>query len=275
MIRELSHPRCGKLTAMRRASRIAGKRESEPLPRRGGCVVVAARRASFHPVVVLLLAASSRCFCADADPAVARVRGIILHSRQMGAHGMGYGERSLEELSRKIKLADIPVLLSLASDREVGVGTQFALASQCEAAIPAVREATVARKLDFLYASDALQLVSAYKRCTPAAQNRAREAGAELDALRREDHAKTMERAKREKEEDARIQRNAVTMMQGREQARTLSRKEREEVYRRSLKAMGLSEGGPMTSEQKELADRMYRSMVLGEPGASSGTQPK
>ena len=46
----------------------------------------------------------------------------------------------------------------------------------------------------------------------------------------------------------------------------------REEVYRRSLKAMGLAEGGPMPPQQKELVDRMYRSMVLGEPGGSSNT---
>jgi hypothetical protein len=30
---------------------------------------------------------------------------------------------------------------------------------------------------------------------------------------------------------------------------------------------MGLSEDGPMTPEQKELVQQMYRTMVLGEPG--------
>jgi hypothetical protein len=29
--------------------------------------------------------------------------------------------------------------------------------------------------------------------------------------------------------------------------------------------AMGIKEGGPMTPEQKKIADRMYHSMVLGE----------
>jgi len=188
---------------------------------------------------------------------------------------MGYGERSMNELSRKLTPKDIPAVISLLSDHELRVGAQFALASQCEAAIAPVREAAAQHKMDFLDASDVMNLISGFGGCAPQAKERAQAVRSEIETLRKVDQAKTMERAKREKEEDARIQRNAVPMMQGREQARTLSRKEREEVYRRSLKAMGLSEGGPMTPEQKELADRMYRSMVLGEPGASSNTQPK
>jgi hypothetical protein len=53
-------------------------------------------------------------------------------------------------------------------------------------------------------------------------------------------------------------------------QAATLSRKEREEVYRRSVKAMGLDENGPLTPQQKDMLDRMYRTMVLGESGKRS-----
>ena len=33
---------------------------------------------------------------------------------------------------------------------------------------------------------------------------------------------------------------------------------------------MGLDENGPLTSQQRDLVNRMYRTMVLGEPG-----QPK
>ena len=66
--------------------------------------------------------------------------------------------------------------------------------------------------------------------------------------------------------EDARIQRNALKM-QNPEQAKDLTRKEREEVYRRSLKQMGLKEDGPMTPAQRDLVQRMYRTMVLGESG--------
>ena len=50
-------------------------------------------------------------------------------------------------------------------------------------------------------------------------------------------------------------------------QARDLSRAEREEVFDRSVKAMGLKEDGPMTPAQKAMIDRIYRTMVLGESG--------
>ena len=51
------------------------------------------------------------------------------------------------------------------------------------------------------------------------------------------------------------------------ERAKDLTRKEREEVYERSLKDMGLKGDGPMTPGQKDLVQRMYRTMVLGESG--------
>ena len=51
------------------------------------------------------------------------------------------------------------------------------------------------------------------------------------------------------------------------ERAKDLTLKEREEVFRRSLKQMGLKEDGPMTPAQKDLVQRMYRTMVLGESG--------
>jgi len=44
-------------------------------------------------------------------------------------------------------------------------------------------------------------------------------------------------------------------------------RPKREEVYERSLKDMGLKSDGPMTPAQKDLIQRMYRTMVLGESG--------
>lgn len=53
-------------------------------------------------------------------------------------------------------------------------------------------------------------------------------------------------------------------------QAATLSRQEREEVYHRSVKAMGLDENGSLTPQQKDMLDRMYRTMVLGEFGKHS-----
>jgi hypothetical protein len=73
-----------------------------------------------------------------------------------------------------------------------------------------------------------------------------------------------MQEAQENAAEDARIQRNALKMTNPK-QAKDLTRQEREEVFRRSLKAMGLKEDGPMTPAQKDLVQRMYRTMVLGE----------
>jgi hypothetical protein len=53
------------------------------------------------------------------------------------------------------------------------------------------------------------------------------------------------------------------------EQAKTLTHEERLEIYRRSLAAMGLTEDGPMTPYQKQITERMYRSMVLDEARAA------
>jgi hypothetical protein len=86
----------------------------------------------------------------------------------------------------------------------------------------------------------------------------------DLEKLRQDDQEKAEQEAKRQAAEDARIQENGLKMLDP-QKAKTLTREEREEVFRRSLKAMGLSENGPMTPDQKKLVDRMYRTMVLGE----------
>jgi hypothetical protein len=72
----------------------------------------------------------------------ARVRQIILSTRHLGAHGMGYNTQSLWQLSKKLTPGDIPVLICLASgNNDVRVGAQFGLASQCGAAIEPLRVA--------------------------------------------------------------------------------------------------------------------------------------
>jgi len=57
------------------------------------------------------------------------------------------------------------------------------------------------------------------------------------------------------------------------DRAKHLTLKEREEVYRRCLKQMGLKEDGPMTPAQKDLVQRMYRTMVLGESARDHQTR--
>ena len=197
---------------------------------------------------------------------VERVRRIILDSQHLGAHGMGYNDQSLNTLSQKISPADIPVLIDLLSDKDLRIGIHFALASQCEAALFPVRDAALNHKMLFFDAEDTMRLVESFARCPEKAKESAAVMRSEIQSLSEAEHKRIMREAKENAAEDARIQRNALKMTDPK-QAKNLTRQEREEVFRRSLKAMGLTEGGPMTPAQKDLVQRMYRTMVLGESG--------
>lgn len=197
----------------------------------------------------------------------ARVRSILLQSRHLGAHGLGYNDRSLSELSRKLAPADVPDLIALLKDRTVSVGVQFALASQCGASIAPVREAVKQLQMDFLDASGVMDLMAGFAGCTPAAKADARTAQKEIDQLRDDEQARITEESRRKAEDEARIQANSIKMIDP-VRAKELTREERVEVYQRSLKAMGLNEKGSLTPAEKQMVDRMYRTMVLGEGGA-------
>jgi hypothetical protein len=183
---------------------------------------------------------------AEGNPANARVRRIVLQSRHLDAHGMGYSDRSLSELSRKLSPADVPTLIALLADRDIRVGVQFALASQCQASIVPVREAAKQHQMDSLDASDVMDLISGFAACPPNAKEEARAMRDEIDQLRRDDQARVAEEAKRKAEDEARIQQNSIKMLDP-SRAKELTREEREEVYHSSLKAMGLDEKGPLT----------------------------
>jgi len=218
-------------------------------------------------LVALGLLFAAVCLADDTPKSPAEVRRIILHSQHLGAHGMGYNTESLDEVSRKLAPADIPVLIELLSDRRLRVGVSFALASQCDAAIAPARDAAVQHKMDFMDAQDVMELISGFAACSPESQSKAAAMRAELNTLREADQARIAEESKKREADDARIQENGLKMLDPK-QAATLTRKEREEVYHRSLKAIGLDEDGPLTPQQKDMVDRMYRTMVLGERGA-------
>jgi hypothetical protein len=178
---------------------------------------------------------------------------------------MGYNTRSLWQLSRKLSSADIPELLSLAaSDREIVVGAQFGLASQCAPAIDPVRDAALQQKMMSIDAEDTLQLISGFERCSLETRKQASDARDDLQRQLQEQQERVEQETKQKAENDARIQANGLKLLDP-EQAKTLTREQRLEIYRRSLAAMGLKEDGPMTPEQRQLVNRMYRSMVLGE----------
>jgi hypothetical protein len=225
----------------------------------------------FAPLVIVVLSVSfaSGLSGNDEPRSRAELRNVILRTQHLGAHGMGYGERSLSELASRVKPADIPVLVEMLDERRMRVGVSFALASQCEASITTTREAAIQHKMSFLEAQDVMDLITNFAGCSAEARQRATQMRGELETLRDADRAKITSQATQRAEDDARIQRNGLKMLDP-AQAATLSRKEREEVYHRSVKAMGLNENGPLTPQQKNILDRMYRTMVLGESGPHS-----
>ena len=220
--------------------------------------------------LVSMLAFGSLCLSAHAQAPQAeneankRVRRILLSSRHLGAHGLGYNQQSMEALAKKLSPSDIPILVNLLADKDVRVGAQFGLASQCEVAIFPVREAAVDHKMSFLDADDTMTLMESFDACAPEARARATAMRSEIHALAEIDQTQQEQQARERAAEDARIQANGLKMLDP-QQSKQLTRQEREEVYRRSLKAMGLTDDGPMTPEQRDLVQRMYRTMVLGE----------
>jgi hypothetical protein len=206
---------------------------------------------------------------AGSPKSIERIRQIILHSRTLGAHGMGYSSQSLNTLSQKLTPTDVTTLIDLAADQDLHVGVEFALASQCEAALIPVRRAAMQHRVPFLFAEDVMGFIEDFGVCTPATRQQSSAMRSEIHSLSEAEQRRLEEEAKVRASEDARIQRNALKMLDP-ERAKDLTFKEREEVYRRSIKQMGLKEDGPMTPAQKNLIQRMYRTMVLGESGKRS-----
>ena len=122
--------------------------------------------------------------------------------------------------------------------------------------------------MPFSDAEDTMRLIASFVRCPAKVKESAAAMRSEIQSLSEAEHKRIMRAANENAAEDVRIQRNALKMMDPK-QAKNLTRQEREEVFRRSLKAMGLTEDGPMTPGQKDLVQRMYRTMVLGEPAVA------
>ena len=215
--------------------------------------------------IAMYLTSLTICATAQTPKTAAELRVIILRTQHLGAHGMGYGERSLHELASSIRPDDVPSLIELHSDRLLRTGVAFALASQCEASIAPTREAAIQYKLHFFEAQEVMDLIADFDACSADSKEKATATRSELTALSDTNQAKAAAEKKEKAENDARIQRHGLKMTD-QKQAASLTRQEREEVYHRSLKAIGLDENGPLTPLQRDLVDRMYRTMVLGEP---------
>jgi hypothetical protein len=124
-------------------------------------------------LIIFLFMVGPTCAGREPSPETRRIQNVLRRARHMGAHGLGYGSRSLDELSKGIHPADIPVLIRLVSDRNYSVGAQFALASQCGDAIEPTLQALRGRVIDRFAAADILSLIVGFSRCTAADQARA------------------------------------------------------------------------------------------------------
>ena len=167
--------------------------------------------ANSRSFVILVLAGF--CVAANAQSqaghaeSVDRIRSIILGSQHLGAHGMGYNDQSLNTLSQKLTPADIPVLIDLLSDKDLRIGIQFGLASQCEAALFPVRHAALDHKMAFLDAEDTMRLVESFASCPAKVKQEAAAMRSEIHSLSETEHRKVMQGAQDNAAEDARIQR--------------------------------------------------------------------
>jgi len=217
-------------------------------------------------LVFAVIVGAALSLSASAAKSQAELELIVLGSRHLGAHGIGYSDRSLMELSQRLNPTDIPGLLSLLDKTKLRVGVQFALASQCEAAIQPTQLAVANNKLRALEADDIMDLMAGFTGCSPDVQAKARAARVEIDAADSERQAQRQKEVQARAADDARIQQNGLKMLDP-EQRRTLTRAEREEVFRRSIKAAGLE--NPQTPAQKAMVDRMYRTMVLDDAPVS------
>lgn len=205
------------------------------------------------------------------------VRAVLSVSQSMGPHGLGYNSSSLWKMSHLLSPKDIPILLSLHANNVRRTGVKFALASQCKAGLDGVLEAVEKKTFSFSDAEDTLHLIVGFNQCDSQTRQLAQEANQKLKLIREEEYKKVMRESERRKSEkkrtdDERIQANAIMSLTT-EAKSSLTKEEREEVFKRSIRAAGLD--GPRTPEQEEFVRRMYNGMVLQQPSFSNQSQGK
>src|SRR5260370_8653288 len=103
---------------------------------------------------------------------------------------MGYNDQSLNTLSQKLTPADIPVLIDLLPDKDLRIGIQFGLASQCEAALFPVRHAALDHKMPFFDAEDTMRLVESFASCPAKVKQEAAPMRPQIHSLSEPEHTK-------------------------------------------------------------------------------------
>lgn len=146
-----------------------------------------------------------------------RVRDAIVKSQRLGAHGIGYNRDSLVALSKTLTPDDLPAMLGmLKGESPVKTGVVFALASQCGAAIaPLLAEAS---RDDFPLAQiadarDVLRILAGFDGCSASDRESGRSAEVKLDRLERRQIERVMESVRTHREEEARVETNALKLL--------------------------------------------------------------
>jgi len=145
------------------------------------------------------------------------IRQIILGSRHLGAHGLGYNAQSQAALAKQLSPAAIPTLLNLlVHDRETQVGAIFGLASQCGAAIMPMLDAAQRHTVPSINLSDlrdALTLMERAEVCSTSDQRRAGEAIKTLDRIIEDENARRRQAVDEQRARQAETTRHGILML--------------------------------------------------------------
>ena len=180
-------------------------------------------------------------------------RQILLESRHLGAHGLGYNAQSQAELAKQLSPAAIPTLLNLlVHDRETQVGAIFGLASQCGAAIMPILDAAQRHTVPSINLSDlrdALTLMERVELCSTSDQQRAGEAIKTLDRIIEDENAKRRRAVEEQRARQAEITRHGILMLdpQGRQ---SVSANDCLAVVWESVRAAGIDPTKSESSQQ-------------------------
>lgn len=192
-----------------------------------------------------------------------RVRDAIVKSQRLGAHGLGYNHDSLVALSKALTPDDLPTMLGMLKNKSSSkTGVVFALASQCGAAIaPVLAEVShddypLAQMAD---ARDSLRILAGFGGCSAADRESARSAERELERVERRKIDRVMESVRTHRSEDARVENNALKLLNP-DRASEVSLEECIEVVMRSRAALQGGEG--RKSSRKSVDDTLSRNAI-------------
>jgi len=227
-------------------------------------MILFTNRFRFTVYLVLFIA-----LCHAASPAGAEqphdtgdVIKIIKKARYFGGRGFGYNNRSLDELSEKLRPADAPILIGLlhAEDYTLATGASFGLAALCDTGAEALAQAIANDdSLPLDRARDSFNMMLHFSKCTAETRSRVHELAPAIDTAfqrRMEKHD-----ADRRAAEAALVRHNTLSLkLLDPEARKTLTPEERQEIFDANVKSLHL--GGKRDADQEKLYQMMKKSIL-------------